>query len=208
MANQPLNSGVVAMLSVWPWQAFVSLSWRNRWGKVPTEGVRERIYFAWARQVGVASGFRGRGGLAYLWARREELGERTQREHLHVLLGGLPLWFVRDFVLRPRPAIAAWWESHGGGNARTSAVVSVGEVADYFTKECVAGREYELCKFGCSSVMLSQHAQAKLWLDARTAATSSREIKALETNKETPFAKETTALSEHDPRFTVLAGSN
>lgn len=152
------------MIGHWPWQAFCSLSWRNRRGAVPSESLRERIFFGWVRQVGKTAGVVGKGGVDFLWCRRDELGERTQREHLHVLLGGLPEWFVRDFVLRPKPAIGSWWECHGGGNARTSPVYSAAEVAEYITKENEEAREYELRKFGLRCrVMFSHHAETRLF---------------------------------------------
>lgn len=162
MASRLQKADVFA-LSNWKWQAFVSLSWRDkRRGVLPGVFIRERVFFAWVRRIGKHCRC-GRQGVAYLWARRDEKGDRTGREHLHGLIGDLPQWFITDFVLRPRPAVAAWWEQLGGGNVRTSPVYSASEVVEYFTKEGVGAREYELTKFGgACAVMLSHHAQFRL----------------------------------------------
>lgn len=157
-----LSSGTVELVASWPWQAFVSLSWPDvRPGVLPGKWIRERIFYSWVRKVGNQIGA-GRRGVDWLWARRDELGEKTGREHLHVLVGGTPEWFVRDFVLRPRSAVGCWWEGFGGGNVRTSQVSTSG-VVDYFTKDLENASSYELKKFGgrCT-VMLSNHAQYKL----------------------------------------------
>jgi len=176
-----LNSGVVQLLSSWPWQAFVSLTWPAR---IPSTGIQERIYFSWVRKVGLSSGVckgSAGSGVRFLWARRDELGEKTGRPHLHALVGGLPDWFIGTFVLVPRPAIGSWWESFGGGNVRTSPVVGCSEVVSYFTKPGseIGGREYELGKFGSSAVMLSKHAEARLTALAKERCyTSAPEIQA------------------------------
>lgn len=168
-----LNKAVPYVLSTWPWQAFVSLSWR----RVPSEGVRERIFFGWIREIGKHTGQR-KHPTWFLWARREELGERTQREHLHVLVGGLPSLFVRDFILQPRSAVGFWWESLGGGNVRTSRVYSASEVVEYFSKDSTtAGHEYELGKFGSASFMLSQHALCRLDTVAKEREGHSAQVK-------------------------------
>jgi len=175
MANRP-NHGIVHLLSAFPWQAFVSMSWKNRRGVVPGRFIQDRVFFAWIRKVGKVSGV-SPSGARWLWARRAELGEKTGREHFHCLIGGLPLWFVRDFVLRPKSAVAQWWESFGGGNARTSPAWSSSELMDYFTKESNAGHEYELGKFGASAVMVSEHAVALLSSIARKQAVGSGQEK-------------------------------
>jgi hypothetical protein len=182
MASQlKLKPGVVHLLAAFPWQAFVSLTWKNRRGVPPGRFIQERIWFAWVREIGRVSGVSPRG-TRYLWARRNEWGEATGREHLHGLIGGLPDYFIRDFVLRPRSAVGQWWERFGGGNARTSPAWSTTELVDYFTKEGNGGYEYELGKFGSCPVMVSDHAVALLEAIARTqSASSGREISAGET---------------------------
>lgn len=157
-----LNSGTVELIASWPWQAFISLSWPDvRPGVLPGRWIRERIFFSWIRRAGLEMKA-GRRGVDWLWCRRDEQGEKTGREHLHVLIGGCPEWFVRDFVLRPKSAVGYWWEQIGGGNVRTSPV-STYQVVDYFSKNIENASSYELKKFGgrCA-VMLSNHAQHKL----------------------------------------------
>jgi hypothetical protein len=141
----------VALLDRLEWQAFVTLTYR----RLPGPCVEMRMMFAWIRRVGRAAGCRRRG-LCYLWAFRRELGEIGDRPHLHGLIGGLPGWFARDFVLRPRPAVGAWWEELGGGNVRTRACSRSG-AAEYISDS--SGMDlHERGKFAGEWFMLGEHA--------------------------------------------------
>src|SRR5437660_92640 len=117
------------MLSRWPWQAFVSLSYK----RLPGPLVELRMMFAWLRRVGKGS-CRGHP-LRFAWVVRRELGETGGRPHLHALIGDLPSEFISRFVTRPKSAVGSWWEALGGGNVRTRPCSATG-AAEYLAETC------------------------------------------------------------------------
>lgn len=142
------------------WQAFVSLSFPDiRPGIMVGPYIRERMLFAWLRQVGRAGGQSKDEVLKYPWAVRAELGETTGRFHYHPLLGGLDPGFVRRFVLQPRSAVGHWWEGLGGGSCRTSGVFDKQGVVEYFEKgSWSAGFSFEAGRFTTKHSILSNYA--------------------------------------------------
>lgn len=179
------SKAMVDVLCRVEWQAFVSLSFPDvRPGVMVGPCIRERMLFAWLRRVGRAGGRSKDRALKYPWAVRAELGERTGRFHYHPLLGGLDPAFVRDYVLRPRPAVARWWEELGGGSARTSGVFDSLGVIEYFEKlerQGWDGWEYEAARFTTKQSLLSHYAVRLLSGYARKELSSGTSEEAAET---------------------------
>jgi hypothetical protein len=152
----------VFVISRYPWQFFVTLTFRA----VTVAGQRRRFWFAFLRAVADDFGLHFRD---LLWCLREENGEITGRPHFHALIGGLP-----DHIRTPRTCLSlmhCWeyrtlplaqlpdgkrkgelrWKSQFCGMARIRVYDPLADAAGYISKEGIAvtgSNQYESRKFG------------------------------------------------------------
>jgi len=146
-----------------PWQIFVTLTWAES----KSEGIRQRVLFAWLRRLSKTS---GRHFHRLLWAVRQERGEIGGREHYHVLLGGLPEHRVTDRLM---PLARKWWKRCGGGFAWVNAYCPSSEGVQYVLKGLgsVEASSYELLKTSrADKGMASKSAQAFILSRVATAS--------------------------------------
>jgi len=157
-----MESPDVYLWSRVPWQIFVTLTWSG----VKSEGIRQRVLFAWLRKLSKTS---GRHFHRLLWAVRQERGEIGGREHFHVLVGGLPEHRLTERLMSH---CRAWWKQCGGGFSWVNAYNGSSEAVQYVLKGLgsVEATNYELRKISLADKgMASKSAVA--FLRARSVET-------------------------------------
>jgi len=133
------------------WQVFASLTFKGT--NPPGRFIRQRVYHEWVRRV--AKGFSCHPG-SLLWIRREELGDRTRREHYHALLFlGRLIEVTNHRALMIRQL---WIEAGGGPRSIVTAFSPTASASDYLAKIGIGeGILHEERKFASwdSNLMLS-----------------------------------------------------
>lgn len=144
------------------WNLFVTLTYAcsglRQNATTSARNSRRRMLFAFVRKIEKAFGV-PKGNL--IWLAREELGEKGQMFHYHILIGGLHYVAGRGVVPSPNPIsdryrVAALWEQCGTGAGRNdvreynpdlSGVLYVMKGLDSRSWSYGGANHYELGKF-------------------------------------------------------------
>lgn len=120
--NTSLMNPLAYHASLQPWQFFITLTYGHDGigGAVPPAPVRQKMLFAFLRQVGLGRYKDKKTGArlhrvnwhSLLWLAREEQGEKGGRHHFHILLAGLPP--DRHNVTEAHVQKTIWRECGGG----------------------------------------------------------------------------------------------